>query len=214
MVGDQTIEESQSKKLLGITMSNNMSWNSFLYGDNNAGLLSQLSQHIGTLKQVCKYMSINQLNSVIDGLFVSKLLYCLPLFSNVWGIGTMDETDRRFSAFTKEDMRRMQVLQNRVLRIKCQNFELNTPTTELVRLCGDFSVQQLGVFHTLLHVFKIIRVGKPAYLAERLKPRRTDLNCVFPQRQVNTIRVRGDLTLTRSGFVYRGAGLWNLLPAA
>ena len=213
-VGEQDIEESQSEKLLGITISNNLSWNSFLYGSNNVGLLSQLSQRIGIIKQICKYMSINQLNSVINGLFMSKLLYCLPLFSNVWGIESMDETDRRFSAFTKEDMRKMQVLQNRVLRIKSQNFELNTPTTELVRLCGDLSVQQLGVFHTLLQVFKIISTEKPVYLADRLKPRRADLDCVFPHRHANTIRARGDLTLARSGFVYRGAQLWNLLPSA
>ena len=124
----------------------------------------------------------------------------------------MDDTERKFSAFTKEDIRRLQVLQNRVLRIKCQNYNLNTPTADLVKSCGDLSVHQLGVFHTLLQVFKIINSGQPVYLAEKLLLRRPNEDYVFPQRQANTLTVRGNLTLSRSGFLNRGARLWNLLP--
>ena len=213
-VGDQIIQETCTEKLLGITMCNNMSWGAYLYGTNSEGLLNQLSQRVGMIRQLSKFMNRDQLNSVVNGLFNSKLLYCLPLFSNVWGIGNTDEIDRRYTAFTKEDMRRLQVLQNKVLRIKCQNYELNTPTSELVRMCGDLSVQQLGVFHTLLQVFKIINSGRPHYLVERLSPRRPVGDHVFPQRRVNTIMVRGDLTLSRSGFAYRGSKLWNSLPTS
>ena len=153
-------------------MSNNMSWGAYLYGEKaegnkTEGLLSQLSKRVGMIKLVSKYMDGRQLNSVIDGLFTSKLLYCLPLYSNVWSMRNMDDTERKFSAFTKEDIRRLQVLQNRVLRIKCQNYNLNTPTADLVKSCGDLSVHQLGVFHTLLQVFKIINSGQPVYLAEK-----------------------------------------------
>ena len=164
------------------------------------------------IKLISKYMNPGQLNSIIDGLFTSKLLYCLPLYSNVWGITDMDDTERRYSAFTKEDNRRLQVLQNRVLRLKCQNYNLNTPTVDLVNSCGDLSVHQLGVFHTLLNVFKIIDSGQPEYLAEKLSLRRPNEHYVFPLRQANTLKVRGDLTLSRSGFLNRGARLWNLLP--
>ena len=198
-------------------MSNNMSWGAYLYGEKaegnkTEGLLSQLSKRVGMIKLVSKYMDGRQLNSVIDGLFTSKLLYCLPLYSNVWSMRNMDDTERKFSAFTKEDIRRLQVLQNRVLRIKCQNYNLNTPTADLVKSCGDLSVHQLGVFHTLLQVFKIINSGQPVYLAEKLLLRRPNEDYVFPQRQANTLTVRGNLTLSRSGFLNRGARLWNLLP--
>ena len=51
VVGGQTISESPQEKLLGITMSNDLSWNTFLYGSKEAGgettgLLSQLSKRI------------------------------------------------------------------------------------------------------------------------------------------------------------------------
>ena len=78
-VGDQYIYESHNEKLLGISMS---SWNTYLYGNGEAGasksvdLLSQLSQRIGMLKNLSKYMIPIQLNSLINGLFTSKLLYC------------------------------------------------------------------------------------------------------------------------------------------
>ena len=194
------------------------SWNTYLYGNGEAGasksvdLLSQLSQRIGMLKNLSKYMIPIQLNSLINGLFTSKLLYCLPLYCNVWGIPSMDDTNRRFSAFTREDMRRLQVLQSRVLRLKCQNHDINTPTVELVKSSGDLSINQLGAFYTILQVFKTIHSGQPKYLAKKLNIRRPNPSHIFLQRQSNTIHVKNNLSLSRSGFVYRGAQLWNLLP--
>ena len=157
-------------------------------------------------------MNTSQLNSVIYGLFTSKLLYCLPLYCHVWGVSNMDDIDRRYTALTKEDLRKLQVLQNRVLRLKCRNFDMNTPTAELLRACGDLSVHQLGAFHTILQVFKTIHSGQPNYLAERLTLRRPEEGYIFPQRHVNTIQVRGNLSVSRSGFLFRGAQLWNSLP--
>ena len=217
LVGGQIISESPQEKLLGITMSNDLSWNSYLYGckeagGNTIGLVSQLSKRVGMIKSLSKYIDGTQLNSVINGLFTSKLLYCLPLFSNVWGMLDMDDTNRRYSAFTKEDLRRLQVLQNRILRIKCKNHDMNTPTLELLKSCQDLSVQQLSAFHTVLNVFKIIHSRQPKYLAESLKLSRPEEENIFPQRQANKILVKRNLTLSRSGFLYRGAQLWNLLP--
>ena len=89
---------------------------------------------------------------------------------------------------------------------------MNTPTTELLACTGDLSVQQLGAFHTVLYIFKIVRSGKPRYLAEKLQLRQAVPGQIFPHRHVNTIQVHRVLTLSRSGFVYRGAQLWNHLP--
>ena len=77
-------------------------------------------------------MSKSQLKTTCEGIFTSKVLYCLPLFSNVWGVMNMDDT-----ALTKEDMRKLQVLQNKVLRLKPGNHELNVPTTELLEATNE-----------------------------------------------------------------------------
>ena len=99
-------------------MSSNLTWNSHLYGnkltgkDKIQGLLPKLSQRVGMLGKLNKFMTRSQFKETCDGIFTSSLLYCLPLFANVWGLQTMDDTSRRFVAFTKEDCRKMQVLQN------------------------------------------------------------------------------------------------------
>ena len=217
-VADNIVTESKEENLLGIMMSSNMTWNSFLYGNKETGagkavgLIYKLSQRIGLLKTLSKYMSTSQLNSLINGLFTSKLLYCLHLYCNVWSDFGMDDTVRRFTALTKEDMRRLQVLQNRVLRLKCRNSDLNTPTVKLLQACGDLSVHQLGAFYTVMQVFKTLTSGQPKYLSERLLLRKPTQDNI-PQRHVNTIKVRGHLTLSRSGFLHRGAQLWNSLPS-
>ena len=106
-VCNKVIEESKDEKLLGILMSNNLTFRSYLYGnklagkDNITGLIPKLSQRVGMLTMLNKYLSRKQFKAVCDGLFTSCLLYCLPLYSNVWGIDTMDDTDRRSPTFSK-----------------------------------------------------------------------------------------------------------------
>ena len=124
----------------------------------------------------------------------------------------MDDIVRRSVAFTKEDCRKLQVLQNKTLRYKTGNFTLNAPTSDLLDATGDLSVHQLGAYHTLVTVFRIVTTGEPNYLAEKLSLRKPEEGRVFPYRKLHTIQVKCTLTVSRSGFVYRGAILWNCLP--
>ena len=217
-VCNKVIEETNNEKLLGIMMSNNLTWNSYLYGnkltgkDKIVGLLPKMSQRVGMLGKLNKFMTRNQFKTTCDGLFTSCLLYCLPLFANVWGIPSMDDTNRRFVAFTKEDCRKLQVLQNKTLRYKTGNYGLNVPTSDLLEATKDLSVHQLAAYHTLVTVFRVVTTGQPEYLAEKLILRRPDQDRIFPSRQVNTIQTNCSLTISRSGFLYRGSKLWNLLP--
>ena len=49
--------ETKSEILLGITLNNQLNWKNHLYGDEeNLGLVKELSQRIGMLKQVRKYV--------------------------------------------------------------------------------------------------------------------------------------------------------------
>ena len=125
----------------------------------------------------------------------------------------LDDTVRRFTALTKEDMRRLPVLQNQVLRLKYSNSDLNTPTVELLKACGDLSVHQLGAFYTVMQIHKTVTSGQSKYFSERFLLRNPTQYNIFPRTHVNTIKVRGNLTLSRSGFIHRGAQLWNPLPS-
>ena len=65
-VGGNRVEETKDEKLLGILMSNNYSWNSHLYGngktgkDKVMGLIPKLSQRVGMLGKLNKYMTTDQ----------------------------------------------------------------------------------------------------------------------------------------------------------
>ena len=122
--------------------------------------------------------------------------------------------NRRYSAFTKEDSRRLQVLQNQVLKMLVDNPERNIPTKVLLEKTNMLSVHQLAAFHTIQTVFKTVTKEEPKYLHERLKLRKPNENgTIFPHRMLNTIQADYTLTLSRSGFVFRGSKLWNQLPS-
>ena len=105
-------------------MNNELSWKEYLYGEksrvkgNTPGLILQLSQRIGLLKKVVNLMRNISFNTICQGIFYYKMLYCLQFLGNVWGVSTTDEVNRRFTVFSKEDNRKLQTLQNIVLRMK------------------------------------------------------------------------------------------------
>ena len=156
-------------------------------------------------------MSEQTFNMICNGIFNSLTIYCLQVFGNVWGIDTNDENNRRYTSFTKDDCKKMQILQNKVLRLKT-NLAYDTPTTELIKQSGDLSIHQLTAYHTILTVFKTIKTGKPYYLSKKLELNLPKNESTFPHRQAYSITVHRNLTISRGGMMYRGAKLWNQLP--
>ena len=88
----------------------------------------------------------------------------------------------------------------------------NTSCKDLIKDSGDFSINQLIAYPTLLQVHKSTQSNKPDYFAKKLALRKPDGENIFPIRQISTIRVNSNLTVCRSGFFYRGARLWSSLP--
>ena len=201
------IKETKSEKLLGIVINNEMTFKDHLYGekwrpekgDNSPGLIPQLAQRVGILRRVVKLMPPNIFNSICQGMFNSKLLYCLQLFGNTWGIVQNDDTKRKFKAFTKHDNQRLQVLQNKVLRMKT-GLPFNTPTVQLTEAAGQMSVHQLTAYTTLLTVHKTLVRGQPHYFREKLTPRyqgcteNLRMETVVPRRQ-RRVFLQGSYTI-------------------
>ena len=192
-------------------MNNKQTWKDYLYGEqwrdrgNAPGLIPQLSQRVGLLKRVVHLMPPKRFNTICQGIFYSKMLYCLQVVGNVWGIDSSDEVNRRFAAFTKDDNQKLQTLQNSVLRMKT-NLPRRTPTRTLLSVGGDLSVQQLTALTSLTSLQKVIQNGKPKYIADKL-----NLSTVNT-RQENTIKIDSSLTLTRGAYMYRAAAIFNNLP--
>ena len=95
-----------------------------------------------------------------------------------------------------------------------ENSDRNTSTKVLLEKAKELSVHQLGAFHTVQTVFKAVTNEEPKYLFNRLKLRKpAEDGTIFPHRMLNTIQANYTLSLSRSGFVFRGSKLWNLLPS-
>ena len=206
------VQETSSERLLGLVVNNRLTWSDYVVGnDSTSGLVTQLNKRVGLLSKLCHLMPKDKFVLLCNGLFYSKLLYCLQVFANCWCDPNLDESVRRFPAFTRNDNAKLQVLQNKVMRLKC-GLPFDTPTTKLIEVTGDLSVQQLTAYMTLTTAHRAIVKKQPRYFASKLKLRTRENIPVLPDRHQFTFDISSRLTIVRGGFFYRSASLFNKLP--
>ena len=210
-VGEEEIEEAESEKVLGVIVNNKATWQHHLHGNEDyPGLIKQLSQRVGMLKQVRKYMNKRQYKIIMNGIFTSKLLYCITTWGGIWGLEDMDETTRNHTATTKEDMRKLQVLQNKAVRLH-MSMPRDTPTSTLLTQSRELSVHQLVAYHSALQVYKVYTTRQPTYHFNRFfgsNPQ--DLNTRSIANQESRIEFK--LSLSRSSFFYQSSRVWSAIP--
>ena len=111
VVDNQEIQETSSEKILGVIVNNVLTWKNHLYGDEeNEGLIQQLSKRVGMLKMMSKYVRKDNLSFFANGMFYSKLIYCLPVYGNVIGMEHYKEENSRYQSYTTRDNQQLQVL--------------------------------------------------------------------------------------------------------
>ena len=205
-VDGKDIVESESEKLLGVVMDNDLTWKSHLYGnEDNEGIVSQLSKRLGVLKKLAKFMPKDKLKLFANGIFYSKLIYCLPAFGNVFGLEHYKDSRSRYSTYTKRDNNKLQVLQNRLNKLLI-NADSRTSTLQLLKCVGSMSIQQLIAYHTAVTAFKIMKSKKPSYIAAKLIRTQNTRN-TREKTVVNLPKYK--LSSSREGFIYRSAVLLN-----
>ena len=209
VVDGKLVTESSSEKLLGLVMNNNLTWKNHLYGDGeNTGLIPQLARRLGMLKRLAKFMSKEKLAYFSSGIFYSKLSYCLPVFGNIFGLDTYKEENRRYFSYTVKDNDKLQVLQNKLNKL-LTNADHNTPTAELLDQTGSLSVHQMIAYQTVVATHKVVKSGKPAYLAAKMTIRQNNVDTRHGAGAVLQPAYRSNLA--REGFIYRGAKIYNRL---
>ena len=193
--------ESSSEKLLGVIVNNTATFQNHLYGDTeNLGLMKQLSTRVGMLKKLGKFMPPARLKMVMEGMFNSKLQYGMTVWGRVWNIpGSLDEDAavRKCPSLTKEDVRKLQVLQNKCLRLITHS-DYKTPTRVLLEKTNALSVHQQIAHLSLSQVYNIQKTKLPAYHFNRLF--------------VNPNRIEFKKSIARANFFYQSSRLWSALP--
>ena len=209
-VDGNKVYPSKSEKLLGVICNDNINWKNQLYGDDdNKGLIRELSQRIGVLTALRRYLTYDKFRQVVAGIFTSKLLYCINVWTGVWDIPGQ-QGDFNNVSISKHNMHNLQVLQNKTLRLM-SNSNKYTPTSQMLQMTNSMSVHQLGALHILLQVYKTHQTRRPVYHYKRLfnncqsgTNMRSDANLQS--------RVEFSLSTGRSSFFYQGAKLWTSLP--
>ena len=67
----------------------------------------------------------------------------MRLFANVWYQNNQEDTRYHFSAFTKSDNQKLQVLHNKTMRLRSK-LGMMTPTEDLLNACNELSMNQLA----------------------------------------------------------------------
>ena len=147
----------------------------------------------------------------MSGLFQSKLIYGITVWGNVWNIpGNLDVENRLSPSLTKEDLRRLQVLQNKCLRMMT-NSDYKTPTQTLLQRTNMLSVHQLTAMLRLSQVYSIHQTGLPSYHYKRLFDYEEQPNTRFSSC-LPAKRTDFGLSLARGSFFYQAPRLWRALP--
>ena len=95
-----------------------------------------------------------------------------------------------------------QRVQNRAARwVTCSN--IRTKVSKLLKDTGWLSIAELATYHTLLNLWKILRMHKPDTMHTRF--------ALTEEMLVSTNTPRLDFTL--GGFRWRSTKIWNTLPA-
>ena len=126
----------------------------------------------------------------------------------------MDEETRINTMTTKEDMRKMQVLHNSVMRIMC-NERYDTPTKLLLRKTIQLSIHQLVAYHSANQVYNIQKNQFPKYHFRRLfgiENQTENIETRSISSQVS--RVDFDSSLARGSFFFQSSRMWNALPTS
>ena len=156
-------------------------------------------------------MKKDALRNVSNGIFYSKLSYCLAVYGNVKGLNdTYRETNKMYG-LNSQDINRLQVLQNCVNRI-ITGARYGVSTEDLLKETDSLSIMQLMALHTVMLVRKITNTGRPKYLAQRLMLDEGNRNARRAWSGQTIALPPYKLETSKSGFIYRGASLFNSLP--
>ena len=209
-VDGHKVVESQSERLLGLIINNTMTWENHLHGNHeNKGLIPKLSQRANYIRKLAQIMPRERLNIIAEGIFFSLLNYCIDVYGNVWGLATYDDQNRNSPALRKEDVIKLQVLMNKVLR-SLTGLQKDTPISTLTNKSGQLSVHQCTALFTVVSIHKSLTNGEPRYTSLTLEPRQVQSR--ISRHQTNCYAVDYNLSISRSSFMYRGGKLYNQLP--
>ena len=194
--GEELISTTNCENLLGGFISQNLKWTNHILL-NEKSLVKQLGTRLNALKKISRVADFKTRKMLADGLFMSKLIYLIPL----WG------------GCEKFLIKALQIIQNKAART-VSKLGIFTPVKVLLKQCGWLSVHQLVFFHTVVLLFKTRQNKTPKYLYEMAS---TELP--YRTRAENPGKLRAvaeyipEQGLNWNSYKWRSVRYWNQLPS-
>ena len=197
---DETIEPTQVERLLGAFISQDMKWTEYVRNNDQSLLHSTLSKpKVGSAQEIIKIASFKARLTVANGIFMSKLIFMIALWSGC-------------QEFLTDSL---QVCQNKAARTITKR-GYSTPVKQLLKECGWRSVREELYYHSVLQVHKTLMTKASQYLYSKLTSDGS-YNCDTGHARNSIIKLgptfQTKLALCKSSFRWRGAAWYEALPA-
>ena len=146
-----SITPSTTERLLGAEIHHNMGWREHILDSENS-MVKSLNKRLGALRKIQKTASFETRKMIATGIFMSKLIYLMPLWSGC------DEYL----------VRALQVIQNKAAR-SVSKLSIFTPTKTLLKTCQWMSVRQLMAYHSLVLLHKTLTNKATQYMYDKVR---------------------------------------------
>ena len=190
-IRDNELEVVQKTKYLGVQIDCSLDWK-----EQIKAVSTKVSRAIGFLRHAKSFLPMRSLKTLYTGIVEPHFRYCC----SVWGCAGSTEINQ------------LQKLQNRAARI-IKNSSFDTPSRPLIVELGWKTIEELIGNESKTMVFKSLNDLAPQYLCNLF----TRNSACAPRNLRNT---ETDLRLPKKNsangqkcFSFRGAKLWNSLPA-
>ena len=137
------IDDSREFRILGANLQQNITWRKHLETGIKSTLPS-IRKQIGSLKQLGGQIPEHTRKTLAEGLILSKFTYLI----SQWG------------GATQNLITAAQRVQNRAARWVTSSTR-RTKVSKLLKDTGWLSIAELATYHTLLQLWKILKIGKP-----------------------------------------------------
>ena len=115
-------------------------------------MVKSLNKRLGALRKIQKTASFKTRKMIATGIFMSKLIYLMPLWS-----GCEDYL-----------VRALQVIQNKAAR-SVSKLSIFTPSKTPLKTCQWMSVRQLMAYHSLVLLHKTLTNKAPQYMYDKVR---------------------------------------------
>ena len=205
-----TISPTTTERLLGAEIHHNLGWREHILDSDNS-MVKSLNKRLSALKKNQKIASFKSRKLIAEGIFMSKLIYLMPLWAGC----------------EEYLIKVLQVIQNKAAR-SVSKLGIYTPIKVLLRTCGWLSVRQLMVYHSIVLLHKTLGNKAPEYMHKKVTqggefsyntrqatvcPPYFSFTVQYPRDNGAVRQVGGNkLGMSKEGWCWRSVEQYNTLP--